>query len=192
MTYDFGRLAPLGFAFIDGGHDLEHVLNDSRKTYDALAPGGWIVWHDFNSSVAWMKVREAIEAQGFSEPVVHVEGTEVAFLQKGDVGNGSPIGMGRTVQRRDQGSDEDGILSHGMSLEPARNRGSFSPRGRRRPEWPDEGQDSVRADSATPHPPLRGTFSREGRRNARSAWPGRAISRGCTRWRWSTGRSAGA
>ena len=31
MTYDFGRIAPLDFAFIDGGHDLEHVLNDSRK-----------------------------------------------------------------------------------------------------------------------------------------------------------------
>ena len=24
MTYDFGRLAPLDFVFIDGGHDLEH------------------------------------------------------------------------------------------------------------------------------------------------------------------------
>ena len=45
MVYDFGRLAPLDFVFIDGGHDLEHVLNDSRKAYDALAPGGWLVWH---------------------------------------------------------------------------------------------------------------------------------------------------
>ena len=82
MTYDFGRLAPLDFAFIDGGHDLEHVLNDSRKAYDALAPGGWLVWHDFNSPVPWVKVREAIERLGFAEPVVHVEGTEVAFLRK--------------------------------------------------------------------------------------------------------------
>ncbi len=37
MTYDFGRLAPLEFVFIDGAHDLEHVSNDSRKAYDALA-----------------------------------------------------------------------------------------------------------------------------------------------------------
>ena len=85
MTYDFGRLAPLDFVFIDGGHDFEHVLNDSRKAYDVLAPGGWLVWHDFDSPVPWVKVREAIEASGFAEPVVHVEGTEVAFLRKGRV-----------------------------------------------------------------------------------------------------------
>ena len=83
MAYDFGRIAPLDFAFIDGGHDLEHVLNDSRKTYNILSPGGLIVWHDFNSPVPWVKVREAIEQMKFDEPVVHVEGTEVAFLRKG-------------------------------------------------------------------------------------------------------------
>ena len=82
MIYDFGRLAPLDFAFIDGGHDLDHALNDSRKAYDALTPGGWLVWHDFNSPVPWVKVREAIEQLGFGEPVVHVEGTQVAFLRK--------------------------------------------------------------------------------------------------------------
>ena len=82
MLYDFGRLAPLDFAFIDGGHDLDHALNDSRKAYDALTRGGWLVWHDFNSPVPWVKVREAIERLGFAEPVVHVEGTQVAFLRK--------------------------------------------------------------------------------------------------------------
>jgi predicted O-methyltransferase YrrM len=82
MRYDFGRLAPLDFVFIDGEHDLEHMQNDSRKAYNALAPGGWLVWHDFNSPVPWVKVREAIEGLGFAEPVVHVEGTEVAFLRK--------------------------------------------------------------------------------------------------------------
>ncbi len=82
MLYDFGRLAPLDFVFIDGGHDLEHALNDSRKAYNALLPSGWLVWHDFNSSTPWVKVREAIERLGFAEPVVHIEGTEVAFLRK--------------------------------------------------------------------------------------------------------------
>src|SRR5271166_2038006 len=37
MTYDFGRIAPVDFAFIDGAHDLEHVLNDCGKVYEALA-----------------------------------------------------------------------------------------------------------------------------------------------------------
>ncbi len=82
MLYDLGRLAPLDFVFIDGGHDLEHALNDSRKAYSALSPSGWLVWHDFNSSTPWVKVREAIERLGFAEPVVHIEGTEVALLRK--------------------------------------------------------------------------------------------------------------
>ncbi len=82
MTYDFGRLAPLDFVFIDGGHDLEHALNDTRRAYEAIRPGGWLVWHDFNSPVPWVKVREAIERLGLPDPVIHVGGTEVAFLRK--------------------------------------------------------------------------------------------------------------
>jgi glycosyltransferase involved in cell wall biosynthesis len=82
LHYDFGRLAPLDFVFLDGGHDLQHALSDTRRAYDALAPGGWLVWHDFGSPVPWVRVREAIERVGFSEPVVHVEGTQVAFLRK--------------------------------------------------------------------------------------------------------------
>ena len=49
MRYEFGRIAPLDFAFIDGAHALEHVLNDSGKVYEPLAPGGWLVWHDFTA-----------------------------------------------------------------------------------------------------------------------------------------------
>ena len=82
MTYDFGRLTPLDFVFIDGGHDLEHALNDTRRAYEAIRPGGWLVWHDFNSPVPWVKVREAIERLGLPDPVIHVGGTEVAFLRK--------------------------------------------------------------------------------------------------------------
>jgi hypothetical protein len=40
MRYDFGWQALLEFAFIDGGHDLEHALHDRR-----------VVWHDFESPV---------------------------------------------------------------------------------------------------------------------------------------------
>jgi len=89
MTYDFGRLAPLDFAFIDGAQDLEHVLNDSRKVYEALAPGGWMVEHDFNSPVPWVQVREAIESARLTAPVVYIEGTEVAFLRKGEASPGT-------------------------------------------------------------------------------------------------------
>ncbi len=67
LHYDFSRLAPLDFAFIDGAHDLQHVLSDSRKVYEALAPGGCLVWHDFNSPIAWVQVRQALEQAGLKE-----------------------------------------------------------------------------------------------------------------------------
>jgi hypothetical protein len=114
MTYDFGRLAPLEFVFIDGGHDLEHILNDSWKAYDALVPGSWLVWHDFNSPVPWVKVREAIEQIGFAEPDVHVEGTEVAFLRKGDDRRPSPhppFGHPLPVGARDVGTITRSVMS---------------------------------------------------------------------------------
>ncbi len=85
-SLDFAALAPLDFAFVDGGHDLATAADDSRGAYDALAPGGWLVWHDFGSPHPWIRVREAIAGLGLAEPVHHVEGTQVAFLRKAGPG----------------------------------------------------------------------------------------------------------
>ena len=82
MTYDFGRLAPLDFVFIDGAHDLVHVRSDTQKVYQALRPGGCMVWHDFDSTVRWVEVNKGIEQAGLPETVCHVVGTQVAFLFK--------------------------------------------------------------------------------------------------------------
>ncbi len=82
LDHDFQTLAPIDFAFIDGAHDLAHVLSDTRKVYQALAPGGCIAWHDFGSATPWVEVRQALERAGLPEPIVHVAGTQVAFLIK--------------------------------------------------------------------------------------------------------------
>jgi glycosyltransferase involved in cell wall biosynthesis/Flp pilus assembly protein TadD len=82
LGYDFGRLAPLDFAFIDGAHDFDHVLADTRAIYRALRPGGCLVWHDFGSPVPWVEVRQAIAAAALEETVYHIAGTQVAFLVK--------------------------------------------------------------------------------------------------------------
>jgi glycosyltransferase involved in cell wall biosynthesis len=81
--FDFARAGPFDFAFIDGGHDLHQASHDSRAAYAAMAPGGWLVWHDMDNPVPWVRVREAIERAGFAETVEHIEGTLVAFLRKG-------------------------------------------------------------------------------------------------------------
>jgi glycosyltransferase involved in cell wall biosynthesis len=82
LHYDFGRLGPLDFAFIDGAHDRDHVTSDTLKAYRQLVPGGCLVWHDFDSAVAWVEVRPALERIDFAEAVCHVAGTGVAFLHK--------------------------------------------------------------------------------------------------------------
>ena len=82
LHYDFGRMAPLDFAFIDGAHDLAHVLSDTLKAYEALSPGGCLVWHDFASPVPWVEVSRALERIDFAETIYHVAGTSAAFLHK--------------------------------------------------------------------------------------------------------------
>lgn len=82
LRYDFQRLGSIEFAFVDGAHDLEHVLSDTRNAYKILAPGGWLVWHDVGSSTPWVEVDEALVRAGLPESIHHVEGTGVAFLRK--------------------------------------------------------------------------------------------------------------
>jgi glycosyltransferase involved in cell wall biosynthesis/predicted O-methyltransferase YrrM len=92
LGYDFRRLEWIDFAFIDGGHDLQHVLADSSNVYEILRPGGLMVWHDFTSPAAWVEVRRALERLRFAEPIVHVAGTTVAFLRKAEAGN-EPVAL---------------------------------------------------------------------------------------------------
>jgi glycosyltransferase involved in cell wall biosynthesis/predicted Zn-dependent protease/predicted O-methyltransferase YrrM len=95
LGYDFARLGPLDFAFLDGAHDRAHVRGDTLGVYRQLRAGGWLVWHDFASPVSWVEVRQAVEEIGFAEPVTHVAGTGVAFLCKGEAAgppaNGAPV-----------------------------------------------------------------------------------------------------
>jgi YD repeat-containing protein len=108
LRFDFASVAPLDFAFIDGGHDLEHALSDSRGAYAALAPGGWLIWHDFGSDVPWVKVREAIDRLAPAETVHHIEGTRVAFLRKGP--SAARPASGRPLRLAGEG-DVDGLHS---------------------------------------------------------------------------------
>jgi predicted O-methyltransferase YrrM len=47
--WDSSTFAPGFFdsVLIDGGHDPEVVINDTRKALPVLRPGGMILWHDF-------------------------------------------------------------------------------------------------------------------------------------------------
>lgn len=78
-TFNFERLGPLDFAFIDGGHDFATASSDSTNVYNSLVPGGVMAWHDFYG----FAVRECIQSLPYEEKVIAVKGTSVAYTVKG-------------------------------------------------------------------------------------------------------------
>jgi glycosyltransferase involved in cell wall biosynthesis len=82
LGYDFSHLGELDFVFIDGAHDLEHVLADTQNAYRALKVGGCLVWHDVQSPVPWVQVDAALAQAGLRETIWHVAGSGVGFLHK--------------------------------------------------------------------------------------------------------------
>jgi glycosyltransferase involved in cell wall biosynthesis/tetratricopeptide (TPR) repeat protein/predicted O-methyltransferase YrrM len=83
-TYDFTRLGPLDFVFVDGGHDFATARSDSLGAYRTLRPGGVLVWRDVPGTTPGIEVERAIASLAFPEPLYTVTGTQVAFLFKGE------------------------------------------------------------------------------------------------------------
>lgn len=56
--------APIGFAFIDGGHSVEYVVNDFHKVLPLMAQGGLIVFHDYgiDNSCGITAVKTAVDS----------------------------------------------------------------------------------------------------------------------------------
>lgn len=46
------EIGTIDVAFIDGCHDTNFVVRDTRKVLDHMRPGGFILWHDFNPALA--------------------------------------------------------------------------------------------------------------------------------------------
>lgn len=49
------REPPFDLIFVDGSHQLEHVVEDSRLALELLAPGGIVVWHDYRPNDYYTK-----------------------------------------------------------------------------------------------------------------------------------------
>ena len=57
---------PIAFAFIDGDHSQAAVAKDIAWVWDRLAPGGWIMGHDYMDP-GWPGVTAAV--RGFFDPL---------------------------------------------------------------------------------------------------------------------------
>lgn len=81
-SFDFSPLAgKVDFAFIDGSHNYDYVVNDTHKVLSTLRGKGSIVfWHDYG---AWDDVTKALNELYRSGPVKdlkRVEGTTLAYV----------------------------------------------------------------------------------------------------------------
>ena len=82
-TFDFSPYhKTVDMVFIDGSHAYDYVLNDTRKAFDIIAPGGIILWHDYTN---WEGVRDALNVLYRDDPrcrgIRHIGGTSIAILQ---------------------------------------------------------------------------------------------------------------
>jgi predicted O-methyltransferase YrrM len=66
--------------FVDAGHSLLNVLNDSLLALVMVKPGGVIVWHDYKNQDIGQEVIDAVECiNEIKGNVVHIAGTWLAF-----------------------------------------------------------------------------------------------------------------
>jgi predicted O-methyltransferase YrrM len=65
----------MDFIFVDAGHEYDCVVNDIKKSFEMLAPGGVIAWHDYPYTAG---VRQGVDEIAREKKIVHVEGTRLA------------------------------------------------------------------------------------------------------------------
>lgn len=84
--YDFGFLkSSVDFAFVDGCHSEDYVLNDSKVVMEVLKPGGVVVWHDY---LVWDGVTKALDSFAQMNPalnMVHIRGTSLVILKNNQI-----------------------------------------------------------------------------------------------------------
>lgn len=81
-TFDFSGFAEkVDFAFIDGSHQYDYVLNDTQKVLSVVKGKGSIVfWHDY---AAWDDVTRALNemySSGQLRGLRHIKGTTLAYV----------------------------------------------------------------------------------------------------------------
>jgi len=78
-TMDFGPFYDsIGLFFVDGCHEYDMALQDTRTAWLCLQSGGLLVWHDY----PWRDVQAAIRAADLGVPVTFVTGTNLAYATK--------------------------------------------------------------------------------------------------------------
>lgn len=84
-------LSDMAFIFIDGDHATNVVCADSHRFWDRVAPGGYLMWHDFSplrrAQHDWIDsvmlgVEKFMEERGLDLEVVNIANSWVGVVQK--------------------------------------------------------------------------------------------------------------
>lgn len=82
-TFDEAPYAgTMDLIFVDGDHTESYIRSDTQKAMRMLAPGGWLLWHDFRGRDevpgVWRFLHELLGTQ----PLVHIQDTALVAYRK--------------------------------------------------------------------------------------------------------------
>lgn len=82
-VFDEGPYAgTMDLIFVDGDHTESYIRSDTEKALRMLAPGGWLLWHDFRSEREVPGVWRFLHELRQSRDLVHIEGTALVAYRR--------------------------------------------------------------------------------------------------------------
>lgn len=83
VRFDFKPFhGAIDLTFIDGAHDFETAMSDSKNALKITAPGGLILWHDFGNYGDYNDVTRAVLELLPFEEVIQIENSQLAIYRK--------------------------------------------------------------------------------------------------------------
>lgn len=83
MDFDFSPYYGfMDIVFVDGAHDYEHVMSDSKNALKMVRRGGIVVWHDYNPKQG--KQEGVIKALNELSPegMKYIKGAEIVYYEQ--------------------------------------------------------------------------------------------------------------
>jgi predicted O-methyltransferase YrrM len=81
--FDFSPyFGAIDLVFVDGAHDFETVLSDTKNALKLLRPGGVVLWHDFGLYGDYNDVTRAVMSLVSGNDVFQIGNTQLAYYRK--------------------------------------------------------------------------------------------------------------
>jgi predicted O-methyltransferase YrrM len=83
MGFDYSNwYGQCDLVWVDACHDYDYVCRDTENALRLVAPGGWILWHDYRHTAWWSGVTKCLrQLKQSRDKITHVLGTTIAVLR---------------------------------------------------------------------------------------------------------------